>query len=101
MKIYLVSEIYSYTDDRMTKEFQIFYDKESAIEYKEAVKEAIISDLMEYAEVEDEDELFQFYEITNDYDTLWGYLSPDCTTEFELEVTELDLLQWNQKGDVI
>ena len=96
MKIYLVSEIYSYTDDRMTKEFQIFYDKESAIEYKEAVKEAIISDLMEYADVKDEDELFQFYEITNDYDILWGYLSPDCTTEFELEVTELDILSWKE-----
>ena len=96
MKIYLVSEIYSYTDERMTKEFQIFYDKESAIEYKEAVKEAIILDLMEYADVEDEDELFQFYEITYDYDTLWGYLSPDCTTEFELEVTELDILSWKE-----
>ena len=96
MKIYLVSEIYSYTDERMSKEFQIFYDKESAIEYKEAVKEAIISDLMEYVDVEDEDELFQFYEITHDYDTLWGYLSPDCTTEFELEVTELDILSWKE-----
>ena len=96
MKIYLVSEIYSYTDDRMIKEFQIFYDKESAIEYKEAVKEAIISDLMEYADVKDEDELFQFYEITHDYNTLWGYLSPDCTTEFELEVTELDILSWKE-----
>lgn len=96
MKIYLVSEIHSYTDECMTKEFQIFYDKESAIEYKEAVKEAIILDLMEYVDAEDEDELFQFYEITHDYDTLWGYLSPDCTTEFELEVTELDILSWKE-----
>ena len=47
MKIYLVSEIYSFSDERMSKKFEVFETKEAALEYKEAVKEAIIMDLLD------------------------------------------------------
>lgn len=96
MKIYLVSEICAFSDERMCKSFEVFETKEAALEYKEAVKEARIIDLLDLEGLEDEDELFEIYEETYDYEFCWGYLSPDCTEEFELEITELDLLTWKE-----
>lgn len=96
MKGYLVSSIYCYTDERMNKDFAIFYDKESAMEYFNELRASIIADLMDYEDIEDEDELFNMYEETYDYTFLWGYLSPDSTTEYELEITELDLMSWKE-----
>lgn len=96
MKIYLVSEVYSFSDERMYKKFEVFETKEAALEYKEAVKEAIIIDLLNLENLEDEDELFEIYEETYDYESCWGYLNPDCSEEFELEITELNLLTWKE-----
>ena len=96
MKIYLVSVIYAYPDERMSKRFEVFEDKDSAKKYFNEFKQAVIDDLLELEDLEDVDELFNYYEETYDYDTLWGYLAPDCTVELELEIEELDLLTWKE-----
>lgn len=96
MKVYLVSKIYCYSDEVMNKDFEVFTDKDSALKYFEEVKESIIEDLIELEDVEDTDELFNIYEETYNYKSIWGYLSPDCTTEFELEIHDLDLLSWKE-----
>ena len=95
-KVYLVASIYCYSDERMNKDFEIFYDKESAIEYFEELRSSIIADLMDREDITDEDELFSLYDETYDYTFLWGYLSPDGTTEYELEIIELNLMSWKE-----
>lgn len=96
MKVYLVAEVYCYSDEAMDKRFEVFSDKNSAIAYMNEVRETIILDLIDYNDYEDENELWSCYEQTFNYETSWGYLSPDCTTEYELEIYELDLLQWKE-----
>ena len=96
MKIYLVSIIYTYPDERMSKRFEAFEDKDSAKKYFDEFKQVVIDDLLELEGFEDVDELFNYYEETYDYDTLWGYLAPEGTIEFELEIEELNLLTWKE-----
>ena len=62
MKVYLVSKIHCYTDEAMSKDFEVFTDKDSALKYFEEIKESIIEDLMELEDIEDRDELFNIYE---------------------------------------
>ena len=57
-KVYLVSHVQCWNDQAMDKQFQLFNTKEDAIKYKNELKVAIIADLMEYYEAQDEDDLF-------------------------------------------
>ena len=97
MKVYLVSYVRCYTDEAMEKTFQLFNSKEDAIRYKNELKSAIITDLIEYNDARDEADLFENHiEQTYDYECCWGYLNSDCTTEVEIEVDELDILSWKE-----
>ena len=97
-KIYLVSYIQCWNDQAMEKNFQLFNTKEDAIKYKDELKATIIADLIDYYEVEDEDELFggRWCEETYDYECCWGYLDSDYSHEVEIEVDELDILSWKE-----
>lgn len=96
-KVYLVSHIQCWNDQAMDKSFQLFNTKEDAIAYKNELKAAIIADLIEYYEAQNEDDLFNNWcEETYNYECCWGYLNSDSTHEVEVEVDELDILSWKE-----
>ncbi len=91
MKVYLVSEIICFMDERMNKRFEVFKTKEDAIEYKEWLIEEWIADLADVNFCEEED-VEDFIHINYNSPCLWGFTNEDCSEEVEIEITELDLL---------
>ena len=78
MKIYLVSVIYAYPDERMSKRFEAFKDKDSAKKYFDEFKQIVIDDLLELEGFEDVDELFNYYEENDDSCSLRSGAGSGC-----------------------
>lgn len=89
-KIYLVSEVQCFNDERMCKRFSSHKSKEDAIKQFEQLKSLWNHELCDYYDCTN-DELEEWIEITCDEWYLFSWLSSDGCTEVEIEITELEL----------
>ncbi len=93
MKIYLVSETWCWSDERMEKHFAAFSNKEDAIRFKDRQVDLIVYNYCDMYDCENNslDDLVEWVTVTANSPMLFGILSCDGTEEIEIEVTELEV----------
>ena len=93
MKVYLVSKVICWSDEKMEKDFHCFSDIETALSFKDRLVDLYIAEQCDIYDCEHNDlELLENYlDVTHNGKMLFATLSCDGTEELEIEVTELEL----------